>query len=325
MRAVRYDRFGPPDVLHVIEVPDPVPAAGELLIRVDAASLNPLDWKIRDGHLRLLPVFARPPRITGTDFAGRIVGIGGGAGPRHVGERVMGSLSPFGRAGSCAELLVVAAPRVTPIPDALTDEVAAALPLAAGTALQALADDAKVVAGQRVMITGAAGGVGHFAVQIAKHLGAQVVATCGSGNVEFVQALGADVVLDYTEPDYLARVGAPCDVVFDVAEAIGVSRAKDLLVRNGLYLGTGGSASSALGTAFAGAFAPLAGMRAQTFVLRSSPELHQRVVALAAAGQLVPTITRRVGLDEVADAQASMQTGHGRGKIVVLPQSAGPA
>ena len=167
MRAVRYDRYGPPDVLAVVDADEPVPRAGEVKVRVVAASLNPLDWKIRDGHVRLLPMFERPPRTTGTDLAGDIVATGGGPGPRHVGERVFGSLSPFGRAGSCAEFAVIAANRVVPIPDGVDYDVAAALPIAGGTAVQALVDDAKLLAGQRVLITGAAGGVGHFAVQVA--------------------------------------------------------------------------------------------------------------------------------------------------------------
>jgi NADPH:quinone reductase-like Zn-dependent oxidoreductase len=320
MRAVRYDRFGPPDVLHVADVPERAPRAGELRVRVLAASLNPVDWKIRAGHVRFVPLFARPPRTTGCDFAGEIVGTGGGAGPRHVGERVFGSLSPFGRDGSCAEFLVVAAARVTPTPAALADDAAATLPIAGGTALQALADDAAVGPGRRVLITGAAGGVGHFAVQVAKHLGAHTVATCGPGNVEFVRTLGADEVVDYTLPDCLSRVGGGFDVVFDVAESIGWRRSRDLLVRHGLYLATGGSTASAVETSVAGVVAPfLAGVRARTFVLEGGPKMNERLAELAAAGVLKPHIARRVPLDEVAEAQRAMETGHGRGKIVVAP------
>ncbi|HVE48036.1 MAG TPA: NAD(P)-dependent alcohol dehydrogenase [Casimicrobiaceae bacterium] len=324
MRAVRYARFGRSDVLEVVEVDKPVPAAGELLVEVRAASLNPLDWKIRAGHLRLVPMFKRPPRGVGVDFAGIVVAVGGGAGPRHVGERVFGSLSPFGRTGSCAEFITIRASRVTPIPSPLSDEVAAALPVAAGTALQALADDAKLGAGQRVLITGAGGGVGHFAVQVAKHLGAQVSATCGPANVEFVRSLGADQVLDYTQPDALSRLGAPLDVVFDVAESIGWRGARGLLTRNGCYIGTGGSAATAISTTVASAIAPLVGIRAQTYVLRTGPALDERLARLAVDGVLVPHIAQRIGLDGVAKAQASMETGHGRGKIVVTPASAPP-
>jgi NADPH:quinone reductase-like Zn-dependent oxidoreductase len=323
MRAVRYARFGPPDVLEVADVPAPVPAAGELLVRVRAASLNPLDWKIRHGHLRLLPTLARPPRGTGVDFAGVVAGIGGGAGPRHLGERVFGSLSPFGRQGSCAELITVAAARASAIPSGVADEHAASLPIAAGTALQALADDAKLAAGQRVLITGAAGGVGHFAVQVAKHLRAQVVGTCGAGNVDFVRSLGADVVHDYSDQGWLARIGAPFDVVLDIAEAIGWSRARALLVRNGLYIGLGGSLPKAIDTSLGGLFAPwLSGMRAQTFVLKGGPAMNDRLAALVASGAVTPHVARRVGLGDVAEAQGTMESGHGRGKIVVVPEGA---
>jgi len=224
VRAIRYRSFGPPEVLEVVDVDAPEPAAGEIKVRVAAASLNPLDWKIRDGHLRLVPVLARPPRGTGTDFAGEIVAIGGGPGPRHVGERVFGSLSPFGRQGSCAEFITVPAHHAVAVPQSLTFEQAATLPLAGGTAVQALADDARLTAGQRVLVTGGAGGVGHFAVRFAKHLGAHVSATCGPSNVEFVSGLGADRVIDYTRTDVLA-CGETFDLVFDAVRAGGAGRA----------------------------------------------------------------------------------------------------
>ena len=323
MRAVRYRRFGSAAELEVVDVADPVPRAGELLVRVAAASLNPLDWKIRAGHLRLVPMLARPPRITGVDFAGTIVGVGGGAGARHVGERVFGSLSPFGRGGSCAELLVVPAARVVPIPDGVDDDTAATLPIAAGTALQALADDACIGRGQRVLITGAAGGVGHFAVQVAKHAGAQVVATCGSANVDFVRSLGADQVIDYTTTGHLSQLGAPFDVVFDVAESIGWRRARALLVRDGWYIGTGGRTSAAIETTVASVLAPvIAGIRVRTFVLRGGAALNERLALLVAQRALVPHIARRIALEDVAQAQRAMETGHGRGKIVVRPGAA---
>jgi NADPH:quinone reductase-like Zn-dependent oxidoreductase len=133
-------------------------------VRVHAASLNPLDWKIRAGHLRWLPMFRRPPRTPGCDFAGDIVGVGAGAGSHFVGERVFGALQPFGRDGALAEYLVAGVDRLAAMPNELGYEQAAALPVAAGTALQAILDEARLGAGQRVLITGAAGGVGHFAV-----------------------------------------------------------------------------------------------------------------------------------------------------------------
>ena len=319
MRAIRYPRFGPPDVLEVVDVDAPEPAAGEVKVRVAAASLNPLDWKIRDGHLRLVPVLARPPRGTGTDFAGEIVAIGGGPGPRHVGERVFGSLSPLGRQGSCAEFVTAPASHVAPIPAALAFDEAATLPVAGGTAVQALADDAPLAAGQRVLVTGGAGGVGHFAVQYAKHLGAHVTATCSASNVDFVTALGADRVLDYTRTDVLA-CGETFDVVFDAVNALGWRGARTLLVRDGTYLGTAGSTTAAIGTGVGAVLSALGGgIRVRNLMLRADATSLARLAALAGAGALRPHVARRIGLGEVRDAQRDMERGHGRGKIVVLP------
>ncbi len=319
MRAVRYERFGSPDVLEVADIAEPVPAAGEVKVKIFAASLDPLDWKIRAGHVRFIPMFARPPRTVGVELAGDIVGVGGGPGPRHVGERVFGSLSPFRRDGSCAEYAAIAANRVVPIPEGLSYEQAAATPVAGGTAVQALIDDARVVAGQRVLIIGAAGGVGHLAVQVAKHLGAYVVATCGTANLDWVRELGADEVVDYAKDDVTQR-SDKFDLVFDAADAIGWQRARSLLVRGGLYLGTGGSASSAIGTALGGLLTPmLNGTRAQTFVLEDGGRSCARLAELLAAGVIKPHVAHRVTLEQVADAQRRMERGHGRGKTVVLP------
>jgi NADPH:quinone reductase-like Zn-dependent oxidoreductase len=319
MRAIRYRRFGPPELLEVVDVDPPEPAAGEIKVRIAAASLNPLDWKIRDGHLRLVPVLARPPRGTGTDFAGEIVATGGGPGPRHVGERVFGSLSPFGRQGSCAEFVTVPAQHAVAMPPALTFEQAATLPVAGGTAVQALADDGRLTAGQRVLVTGGAGGVGHFAVRYAKHLGAHVSATCGPSNVEFVAGLGADRVIDYTRTDVHA-CGETFDLVFDAVNALDWRRARRLLVPGGLYLGTAGSTAAAIATGVGAFVTSIAGgIRVRNLMLRAGADSLQRLAQLAAAGALQPHIERRVGLDAVAEVQQVMQRGHGRGKFVVLP------
>lgn len=318
MRAVTYHRFGPPQVLEVADVAMPVPGPGEVRVAIRAASLNPLDWKIRDGHLRLLPFLARPPRITGCDLAGDIVEIGGGPGPRYVGERVFGSLSPFGAAGSCAEHVVIDMHRIVGIPEGMDYEAAACLPTAGGTAVQALTEDARLRAGQRVLILGAAGGVGHFAVQLAKQRKLHVVATCGPANVAWVKDLGADEVVDYTHDDVLRREDR-FDLVFDVANVLDAFRARSLLVRGGIYLSTAGSLGAAVGTGLAGLLGPLTHIRSRNLVLRGGPSSLRHLADLAHAGVLVAHVEQRVGLDGVAEAQAAMQGGHGRGKIVVLP------
>jgi NADPH:quinone reductase-like Zn-dependent oxidoreductase len=319
MRAVRYHRFGGPDVLRVEDIAEPVPCAGEVKVRVLAASLNPLDWKIRDGHLRLVPVLARPPRGTGCDFAGEIVATGGTTGERHVGEIVFGSLNAFGRDGACAEFLAIAADRVVPVPAGIAPEAAAALPIAGGTAVQALEDEGRVAKGQSMLLTGAAGGVGHFAVQLARYLGVRVVAVCGPANVDFARTLGADEVVDYTT-DSLSSRHDRFDLVFDAANALSLTQCRPLMKPGALYLGTAGSAGAAMRTAVDSLFAALGGkVRARNLTLQASATLWGRLARYAAAGVLVPHVAERIGLADVAPAQARMQTGHGRGKIVVVP------
>lgn len=322
MRALRFDRFGGPEVLHVTDVPEPVPRAGEIKVRVHAVSLNPLDWKVRDGHLRLLPV-GQPPRGLGVDFAGTIVGTGGGATDRHVGERVFGCTSPFARDGALAEFLTIAAAKAAPIPDALDFAAAAALPVAGGTALQALTDVAGLAAGQRALITGAAGGVGHFGVQIAKHLGAHVVGVCSAANVAFVRELGADEVIDYAREDF-TQCGGRYDVVFDAAGASSFGASRAVLAPAGVYINTCGTAGGAIGTAIAGVFARFKSrQRAVAFQLKPGTAAWRRLAELAAQGVLRPRIERTIGLEDVAEAQRAMATGHGRGKIVVQVAAAG--
>jgi len=317
MRALRYDTFGAPEVLHVVDVPEPSPRAGEVKVRVHAASLNPLDWKIRAGHVRWLPMFRRPPRTPGTDFAGEIVGVSAGVRSHFVGERVFGSLRPFGRDGALAEYIVADVDRLAAMPDEMGYEQAAALPVAGGTALQAIVDEARLGARPRVLITGAAGGVGHFAVQIAKHVGAEVVGVCSAANAEFVRALGADEAIDYSRDDFTRR-NDRFDVVFDAACSSSFVAARNVLAVEGCYINTGGDAASLAGTAMAALFARASSrQRSIPLVLASNSARWERLAALARQGALRAHIERSITLDDVAEAQRAMETGHGRGKIVV--------
>ena len=319
MRAVRYDRYGSPDVLRVADVAEPSPGHGEVKLRVRAAALNPLDGKARAGHLRFVPVFRGPPRGTGCDLAGEIVAVGRDAAPRHVGERVFGSISPMVRDGAFAEFAVIAAAGLAPIPDRLDFEQAAALPVAGGTAWQALVHHARLKAGERVLITGAAGGVGHFAIQVAKHLGAHVVAACSAPNADFVRALGADEAVDYARDDFTRRSDR-FDVVFDAACASSFAAARRVLTETGCYISTAGSLGAALDVAAAALAARLTSrQRAVPFVLKPGAELWRTLGALAADGSVRAHIERRISLDDTADAQRAMETGHGRGKVVCIP------
>jgi len=317
MRALRFERYGTPDMLRVEDVSEPLPRPGEAKVRVRAVSLNPIDCKVRAGDLRLIPIFRGPPRGLGCDFAGEIVGIGGGATERHVGERVFGSLLPFARDGALADFVLAAYDRLLPIPDGIDDVVAAALPVAGGTALQGLVDEAGVVAGQRVLVNGAAGGVGHFAVQIAKHLGTHVVGVCSAGNAEFVRGLGADEVIDYAREDF-ARRDDRFDVVFDVAATSSFAAAKRVLTELGCYLNAGPNASTIATTVVSAVIARITSrQRAIPIVLRNGPRVWHRVAQLVKSGAIRPHVERTITLDEVAAAQRDMETGHGRGKIVV--------
>ena len=320
MRALRYDRYGPPDVLSVVEIDEPVPRAGELKISVRAAGLNPLDAKVRAGHTRFIPAFERPPRGCGVDFAGEVAGSGGGeVGGYYPGARVFGMVSPFRRAGTFAEYVCATPAEIAPTPDALSDAQAAALPVAAGTAVQALADHAHLARGMRVLVNGGAGGVGHFAVQYARHVGAHVTATCGTDNVDFVRSLGADVVLDYTRDDAADAV-EPFDVIFDTTGHASWSRCRRALAPTGVYVNTSPDASAVLKTLREKLVARLSSrQQVVAFVLRPGAQAWRRLAGLAQAGALVPHLRETIGLAEVADAQRRIEAGHGRGKIVVDP------
>jgi NADPH:quinone reductase-like Zn-dependent oxidoreductase len=319
MKALRYDRHGPADLLYVADLPEPDCPAGGFRLRVRAVGLNPLDWKIRAGHLALVPLFDRPPRGVGTDFAGEIIAVGGGPTRHFIGQRVFGSLPPMRRQGALAETIAVSGDGVVAIPDNVGFEDAAALPVAGGTAVQALADHAELRAGQQLLVTGAAGGVGHFAVQLGKHLGATVTAVCGPANVDFVRELGADAVIDYTREDFL-RSNATFDVIFDAACSSDYLACRRVLAPTGVYINTAGSAGAALRTMGAGLLARLtSSQRAIPLMLRNHAPMWDRLARFASTGVLRPHVARRIGLAEVADAQRAMETGHGRGKIVVTP------
>lgn len=317
MRALRFHTYGPPDVLRIDELPEPAPAAGQIKVRVQAVALNPLDWKIRAGHLRLLPLFRSPPRGVATDFAGEVVGIGAGSSMRRIGERVFGSLSPFGREGALADYVVVADDRVLPIPHDLDIAQAACLPVAGGTALQALTDESHVLEGQWVLITGAAGGVGHFAVQIAKSFRAYVVAVCSAANATFVSELGADEIVDYAREDFTRRADR-FDVIFDAACVSTFSAARPLLEETGVYINTAGNAAALVDTVAFALFARFtSSQRAVPFVLKNDSVMWRRLLEFARERGLRAHIERTIALEDVAAAQRSMETGHGRGKIVV--------
>jgi NADPH:quinone reductase-like Zn-dependent oxidoreductase len=312
MHAIMYDRFGDESVLSIREIAPPQPGRGEVQVGVSMASLNPIDFKLRSGILRLV---GRPrrPAITGKDFAGKITALGPDAQGFAVGQRVFGSVSPLGGRGSCAQFVTLSTNLIARIPDGVSDEVAACLPVASGTALQALSDIAHLRRGQTVLITGASGAVGASGVQLARSIGARITGVCGTPNIEFVRAIGADRVIDYKTEKWQDTDGH-FDVVFDAAASAGFSDAKGILNAEGIYINT--LPGPAL--FFSALVARLTSrQRCVPFMLKTDAGLLERLVALAANKVIVPKIHEIIGLAEVGDAQRRMQQGMVHGKVCV--------
>jgi NADPH:quinone reductase-like Zn-dependent oxidoreductase len=235
MKAIVIDNYGGIDQLQLRALPDPRPKADEVLVRVRAAGVNPIDWKIRQGQLRFI---IRPnyPYVPGSDIAGEVVAAGPEAAPFKSGDPVVGFVAPR-RGGGYAELAVAKKTAVALKPSSLSFTEAASLPTAACTALQALRDLGKLSEGANALILGGAGGVGHFSVQIAKALGAKTSATCGPSNTEFVQFLGADNVINYSGKG-LATDSDCYDVVFDAVAKSSFVICQPLLAPGGIYVTT---------------------------------------------------------------------------------------
>ena len=323
MRAVTARTYGGPEVLAMEELSVPTPADDQLLIRVEASSLNALDWHFLTGTpylMRLMFGMRRPQRfVRGADLAGVVMGVGKKVERFRVGDAVFGE----GTGGGCGEYATVSAGDVVAIPDGVSFENAAATPVAGLTALQGLRTHAGLQPGERVLINGAAGGVGTMAVQVAKVLGAHVTAVCSTRNVDVVRALGADDVIDYTCDDFV--IGGPrFDVMLD---NVGNRRPKDcgsVLVGGGRYVVISGPKANRW-------VDPLPYLlRARMTFARSDASFHQFTAAadvddltflgeLLASGRLAPEIDRVVGLDGIADALAEIGSGHARAKIVVVP------
>lgn len=323
MTAVTARAYGGPDVLAIEELPMPTPAAGELLVEVRASSLNALDWHFLTGTpylVRLMSGLRRPKRfVRGADVAGVVVAVGEGVTRLRVGDTVFGE----GPGGGCGQYLTLKDGNVVAMPDGVSFEAAAATPVAGLTALQGLRTHGVVQPGERVLINGAAGGVGTMAVQIAKALGAHVTAVCSTRNVDMVRSLGADEVLDYTEDDFVAG-GARFDVLLDNVGNRRPGEVRSVMAAGGRYVAVGGPKANRW-------VDPLPYLvRARLAFVRADATFHQFTAAmnlddlrflgeLLASGRLVPQIDRVVGLDGVADGLAEIGSGHARAKIVVAP------
>jgi NADPH:quinone reductase-like Zn-dependent oxidoreductase len=313
MNAVRQHTFGGPEVLSVERVERPVPLPTEVLVRVHAAGINPVDWKTRGGT-GMAGVLGTPPFVLGWDVAGVVEEVGFGVTTLAAGDRVYG-MPWFPRAGGgYAEYVTAPSRQFARMPAGITFEQAAAVPLAGLTAWQALVDTAGVRAGQRVLITAAAGGVGHLAVQFAKHLGAYVIAVAGPRNQQWLAELGADEVVDYTAGRFEKEVG-DLDVVLDlVGDAYDATSTRSLetLRPGGLLVAVPAGVSPELAAA-----AAAAGVRVTGFLVEPDGPALARIAALIEEGAVTVEVAKVLALAEVATAHRQGEQGHTRGKLVL--------
>ncbi|HEY7223913.1 MAG TPA: NADP-dependent oxidoreductase [Micromonosporaceae bacterium] len=307
MRAISQDVLGGPEVLHEVTLERPVPGVSQVLVAVHASGLNPTDWKHR-GRRAFLP---DPPFVLGWDVSGVVEAVGYGVTLFQPGDEVFGMLPyPYGH-GAHAQYVVGPARAFAPKPAALSHVEAGALPLAGLTAWQALVDTAHVQPGHRVLIHGAAGGVGHLAVQIAKARGAAVIGTASAGHHAFVRGLGADEVIDYHTTDVYASV-RDVDVVLDPLGGESPLRSLAMLRRGGILVSLLGGGPELVSAATD------AGVRVAMLLVEAD---HAGMVGLAdlvSAGKLRPAIADTFPLAEAAKAHALGDTGHVAGKLVLI-------
>jgi NADPH:quinone reductase-like Zn-dependent oxidoreductase len=324
MRAAIRDRYGSPDVVRIDDVDMPVPGDGEVLVRVEAASVNRADLdgiRPRPSFVRLF-MGARAPRQhrIGIDVAGTVEGVGAGVSRFRAGDRVFADLFPFGQ-GAFAEYVTAPERAFQAIPDGTAADVAAALPHSAILALQGLRrrNGRTVKAGDRVLIDGASGNVGPYAVQIAKALGAEVTAVCSAGKLDFVRSLGADHVIDYRAVDY-TRTGERYDWILDTDSHHSILAVRRALRPNGVYVTLGGTARPIFAALVVGPLLSRFSDRWSGLLLWWKPFDPEDVAALKrllAAGKLRPVIDRAYPLDQIVEALHWVDDGHARGKVIV--------
>jgi NADPH:quinone reductase-like Zn-dependent oxidoreductase len=318
MRAVVIDGYGGSERLQVREMPEPgPPGPGQVLVRVRATSVNPIDWKIRRGGLRfVLP--ATFPLIPGFDVAGEVVAVGPEVTGFQPGDPVFGGVDVDRHGGASAELVLAREAALAPLPASLSFEGAAALPTAGLTALQALRDKGELAAGERVVINGASGGVGHLAVQIARALGGRVTGVASARNLEFVRELGAERTIDYEEDDFTAEDDA-WEVVFDAAGNRSYRDVEPSLVGDGGIYVTTKVGPDIFGWIAVTTIGGLLGKkkRARIVAMKYRAEDLFHLARLADSGRLRPVLQEVFSLEEIGKAHELSETGHVRGKIVV--------
>jgi NADPH:quinone reductase-like Zn-dependent oxidoreductase len=324
MKALVYTEHGPPELLRLAELEIPVPKEHEVLVRVRAASVNPLDWHLLRGEPYLLRLMGRgaKKRIPGLDVAGQVDKVGANVAHLRPGDAVLGT----GR-GAFAEYVCCKEDSLVPKPTVITYEQAAAIPVAGCTALEALRDHGELQSGQRVLINGAAGGVGTFAVQIARALGADVTAVCSTRNVDLLRSIGARHVIDYTAEDF-TRTGQPYDLVLNIAGNRSIRDLRRALTPEGTLVivggGTGRQEQGGAGMLAALAlsvgsrlFSRFVRQQIRMFIAKGRKDDLLFLSQLIESGKLTPIIDRTYPLTDAAAAFRYLEAGHARGKVVI--------
>jgi len=309
MKAVRFEQVGGPEVLEHVEVEQPAPAAGEVLVRVAASAYSAADAGMRGGFL---PIPVALPHVPGYDVSGTVEALGDGVDGLFVGDKVVGFLS-MERDGGAAEFVVAPADALVAAPTSIPLADAAALPSVALTAWQALVDDGGLRAGQRLLVIGAGGVVGKYAIQLAKSLDAHVIATASPRSAAAVRAAGADQVVDHTAVDVLSALDGQVDVLLNLApldpaqfEAdVAAVRDGGVVVSTTAFIATPGDESRSV--------------RAATVFVRPNHDRLERLVALVDAGELTVEVTRRIPLAELPALHTEAEAGRIAGKVIVLP------
>ena len=325
MKAVVYERYGPPDDLELKDVAKPTPGDDEVLIEVRASSANAFDWRM----LRADPFFVRlmgggilrpKHRILGVDVAGLVEAAGRNVKQFQPGDAVFGDLSSGGW-GGFAEYVCANENALVLKPADVTFEEAAAVPLAGVTALQGLRDKGHIQHGQKVLINGASGGVGTFAVQIAKSFGAEVTAVCSTSKLDMVRSIGADQVIDYTQEDF-TKSGQRYDLIFVANGYHPISAYKRALNPKGIYVLAGGPMAQFFQALLLGPWISMTGSkRIVNYVAQPNQEDLVFMKELLEGGKIRPVIDRRYPLGEVADAIRYLEEGHAKGKVIITVQA----
>jgi NADPH:quinone reductase-like Zn-dependent oxidoreductase len=320
MKAAVYTRYGPPDVVQITDVEKPVPKDDEVLIKVRAASVNPLDYHLlRHPFIRRILSALSKLKTTrpGRDVAGQVQAVDRNVTQFKPGDEVFGLCG-----GACAEYACTSESALVMKPGNVSFEQAASVPVAGLTALQGLRDKGHIQLGQKVLINGAAGGVGTFAVQIAKSFGADVTAVCSTRNVEMVRSIGADRAIDYTREDF-TKSGQHYDLIFDLVANHSFSAHRRVLNPKGIYIGAGivGLGGSVIGLLARRitelVLSRFVSQKFVTFIAKLSKEDLTIMHELMKAGKVTPVIDKRYSLSEVPEAIRYLEQGHARGKVVI--------